>query len=44
VGDGFSLRTFRIDFSRDEPTIDGDIQVLIEKDNIDSTSRLSWNR
>jgi Tol biopolymer transport system component len=44
VGDGFSLRAFRIDFTRDEPAIDGDIQVLIEKDNIDSTSRLSWNR
>lgn len=44
VGDGFSLRAFRIDFSGDQPSIDGDIQVLIENDNIDSTSRLSWNR
>ena len=44
VGDGFSLRAFRIDFDGDEPGIDGDIQVLIEKDNIDSTSRPSWNR
>lgn len=44
VGDGFSLRAFRINFSGVEPDIDGDIQVLIEKDDIDSTSRLSWNR
>lgn len=44
VGDGFSLRAIRIDFQGDEPTVDGDIQVLIEKDDIDSTSRLSWNR
>lgn len=44
VGDGFSLRAFRIDFTGGEPRIDGDIQVLIEKDNIDSTSRLSWTR
>lgn len=44
VGDGFSMRAFRIDFNSDEPGIEGDIQVLIEKDNIDSTSRLSWNR
>lgn len=44
VGDGFSLRSFRIDFTGDEPRIDGDIQVLIEKDKIDSTSRLSWTR
>ncbi len=44
VGGGFSLRAFRIDFTGDTPSIDGDIQVLIEKDNIDSTSRLSWNR
>lgn len=44
VGDGFSLRSFRVDFSGDEPGIDGDIQVLIASDNIDSTSRLSWNR
>lgn len=44
VGDGFSLRAFRIDFTSSEPSIDGDIQVLIEKDSIDSTSRLSWNR
>lgn len=42
VGDGFSMRAFRIDFTGAEPRIDGDIQVLIEKDNIDSTSRLSW--
>lgn len=44
VGDGFSLRAFRIDFTGAEPRIDGDIQVLIEKDQIDSTSRLSWTR
>lgn len=44
VGDGFSLRSFRIDFSGTEPEIDGDIQVLIESDQIDSTSRLSWTR
>lgn len=44
VGDGFSLRAIRIDFDADEPGIDGDIQVLIKKDDIDSTSRLSWNR
>lgn len=44
VGDGFSLRTFRLDFSGDEPGIDGDIQVLIASDKIDSTSRLSWKR
>ena len=44
VGDGFSLRSFRIDFTGDEPRINGDIQVLIEKDQIDSTSRLSWTR
>lgn len=44
VGDGFSLRAFRIDFTGAEPRIDGDIQVLIEKDHIDSTSRLSWTR
>lgn len=44
VGDGFSLRSFRIDFTGDEPRIDGDITVLIEKDQIDSTSRLSWTR
>lgn len=44
VGDGFSMRAFHIDFTGAEPRIDGDIQVLIEKDNIDSTSRLSWTR
>ena len=44
VGDGFSLRAFRIDFTGDAPSMDGDIQVLIERDAIDSTSRLSWNR
>lgn len=44
VGDGFSLRSFRIDFTGTEPQIDGDIQVLIENDQIDSTSRLSWTR
>ena len=44
VGDGFSLRAFQIDFSGDEPGINGDIQVLIENDQIDSTSRLSWTR
>lgn len=44
TGDGFSLRTFRIDFTADEPAIAGDIQTLIENDQIDSTSRLSWNR
>lgn len=44
VGDGFSLRTIRLDFTGDEPRIDGDIQVLIASDKIDSTSRLSWNR
>lgn len=44
TGDGFSLRSFRIDFGGDEPNIDGDIKVLIENDQIDSTSRLSWTR
>lgn len=44
VGDGFSLRSFRIDFTGAEPKISGDIQVLIEKEQIDSTSRLSWTR
>lgn len=44
VDDGFSLRAFQIDFSGDEPSIAGDIQVLIEQDQIDSTSRLSWTR
>lgn len=44
VGDGFSLRSFRIDFTGDEPGMDGDIHVLIESDEIDSTSRLSWTR
>ena len=44
VGDGFSLRSFRIDFTGATPRIDGEIQVLIEKDRIDSTSRLSWTR
>lgn len=44
VGDGFSLRAFRINFGGTEPEVDGDIQVLIEKDHIDSTSRLSWTR
>lgn len=44
VDGGFSLRSFRVDFTGDEPRIDGDIQVLIERDNIDSTSRLSWAR
>ncbi len=44
VGDGFSLRSFRIDLTGTEPSIDGDIQVLIENDQIDSTSRLSWTR
>lgn len=44
VGDGFSLRSFRIDFTGDEPRINGGINVLIEKDDIDSTSRLSWTR
>lgn len=44
VGDGFSLRAFRVDFTGDEPAIAGDIQVLIERDQIDSTSRLSWTR
>jgi hypothetical protein len=44
VGDGFSLRAFRIDFTGEMPSIAGDIQVLIESDAIDSTSRLSWNR
>lgn len=44
VGDGFSMRAFRIDFTGDQPTIDGDIHVLIENDQIDSTSRLSWTR
>lgn len=44
VGDGFSLRSFRIDFTGNQPEIDGDIQVMIENDQIDSTSRLSWTR
>lgn len=44
VDGGFSLRAFRINFAGAEPELDGDIQVLIEKDNIDSTSRLSWTR
>lgn len=44
VDNGFSLRAFQIEFSGDEPSIAGDIQVLIENDQIDSTSRLSWTR
>lgn len=44
VGDGFSLRSFHIDFTGDEPRIDGEIHTLIQRDNIDATSRLSWTR
>lgn len=44
TGKGFSLRAFKVDFTSDPPEIDGDILTLIEEDNIDSTSRLSWGR
>lgn len=44
TGKGFSLRAFALDFEDDEPSINGDIQLLVGQDGIRDSTRLSWSR